>query len=97
MDIKAYIARLRAFPEEKKKIIFFSIMGCVALIGAGLGIFFTQRNLEKIGKSVRSIHFPRFNVGDYKENMPEISFTEVTPSNTEGIFQGRDANTDNNQ
>ncbi len=81
MNLRPYIEKLQALPENKKKIILFLIVIILALI---MGFFWVNEaisNFSKIEKSAKSINLPTVDV-----IMPSLDILQtVTPSNENSI------------
>jgi len=71
--IKNYLEKLRAMPEQKKKIVLWTIVVVLALI---MGIFWIRglkANLSKMGEEMGKIEIPEFETTD----MPKLDLEEL--------------------
>ena len=75
--IKNFISELQKLSEEKKKIIFFTVVIASALILGFFGVISTKNNMAKISKSLKSINFPRVDMYDANLHVPDIRIDEI--------------------
>ena len=68
-----FVIKLRALPENQKKIIFFVAIGISIVVIGIYEIILTKNNIAKIGASVSGLEFPKFDMPDTKANMPSLS------------------------
>lgn len=71
------IDKIRKLPENKRKIIFFIIMGIATVLMAGLAVVTTKERLQNMGRSVKNISLPLPQGRDLPQQTEDIN-----PSNT---------------
>ncbi len=62
LKIKNWLEYLRALPDNKKKIIMWSVVGIVALVMGGFWINGAVKSFSKIGQSVGDIKLPQIDM-----------------------------------
>ena len=71
--IRKFLEKLQALPENKKKIILWSI---VAILAAIMGFFWVRgaiNSFSKIGQSIGEVKIPQINTSD----MPTIDLQNI--------------------
>lgn len=85
MDFRAYLERLRALPDQHKKIILWAIVVVLAVV---MGFFWVRgaaNNFSKIGESLQNIELPKVDLPDMP-SLPDLSALEnITPSDQDLI------------
>ena len=80
---RIFLDKMRNLPEQKKKIILWTIVVVLAII---MGIFWIRsaaNTLEKIGESTKNVNFPELNMPDIPA-MPDLNILQtVTPTSGE--------------
>ncbi|MGH7238492.1 MAG: hypothetical protein ACREHG_00345, partial [Candidatus Saccharimonadales bacterium] len=69
--------------ENKKKIVFFSVVGVCAAILVAVGIFLTTRNVRKIVQSVSQMQLPDFSLPSPDIALPNLNNISGTPLTAE--------------
>ena len=83
--IRNFLEKLRALPEQQKKIILWTI---VVVLAVTMGFFWVKgaiNNFSKIGESIGKIDLPQIDLPDMPQ-MPDMSILEnITPGDQEII------------
>ena len=78
---RIFLEKLRNLPEQKKKIILWTI---VVVLGIVMGIFWIRsaaNTLDKIGEATKSVKLPELNMPELP-SMPDLDILQtVTPTN----------------
>lgn len=74
MDFKSYLEKLRALPDQQKKIILWVVVGILAVVMGFFWVMSAINNLSKIGENVGNIQLPEI----------ETPKTETPASETAG-------------
>ena len=89
MKIYQYIKKLQGLSDDKKKIVFFSIMALAILVVGLFGVISTKNGILKIRESAKSINIPKidFNASDFGGDRPALNFNGIKPEDL-GIVPG---------
>jgi len=83
--IRIFLDRLRSLPDNKKKIILWTIVTVLAIIMVFFWIRGAMNSLSKIGENMQDIEIPQINIPDMPA-MPSLDDLQtVTPSNQDLI------------
>jgi hypothetical protein len=82
MNFKNFLEKLRALPDDRKKIILWSV---VAVLAIGMGIFWIKgiiNSFDKIGQTANQFNLPQV-------EMPEIpDITNLSPDQSQKATEG---------
>jgi len=77
--IRKYLQKLRALPENKKKIILWAV---VVILGLPMGFFWVKNaiyNFSRIGEAVKSIEIPKVDTSD-APTIPDLDLLDTATS-----------------
>ena len=75
MNFKEYFTKLQNLPDNKKKVILWTIVGVLAVIMGSFWINWTVRDFKKLGETMGQINFPEIktpDVGIINEQIEEV-------------------------